>query len=239
MSLPFTDSVVHMKRKVTQDVSLSRICDLCQRKGDNRIEVKFFELPSEIKDVLSPLHKVQESLTFQELWLKYGKKAQTCIKNGEAAQKRDLSINVVDSVWKPAYKEWSQLVGRVIDGTLPLDGVDKFFGSYKDKEKDLIPELERIFNLGDGQMGIYTSQLEATPAQRASEIDQYRELRRYASAANIIWELKETLGLSGDFSIVTDLRNKVSIVISLLHIVGVFFPALSLRIMLNFTDASA
>lgn len=120
---------------------MTHIRDLCQRKDDKEIEVKFFEFPAVIKDVLSPLHKLQESLIFQDPWKKYGNKAQTTRKNDEA-KKRDLSIsNVVDSVWKPAYNEWSQLVTGVIDGTLTLGNVDKFFDSYKHKKEVLMQEV--------------------------------------------------------------------------------------------------
>ena len=209
----FTVNIDNIKKKAAQDVSLTYVCELCQRKENNQIEVKFFQLPLVIKDVLGPLHKVQESLTFQELWIKYGNKAQTARKNDEA-QKRDLSISdVVESVWKPAYKEWSRLVADVKDGTLTLASVDKFFECYKQQKEDLMQEVIRIFNLGESQTPSNTSELKATAEKRVSQIQQYQELHQYASAAATIWEFKEAMEFSGDFSVIEDLRNQVGIVI--------------------------
>lgn len=199
------------------------IRDLCQRKDDKEIEVKFFEFPAVIKDVLSPLHKVQESLIFQDLWKKYGNKAQTTRQNNEA-KKRELSVsNVVDSVWKPAYNEWSQLVTGVIDGTLTLGNVDKFFESYKHKKEVLMQEVMRILKLSESETTSDTSQLKATAVNRVSQIQQYQELHQYASAAATILEFKEAMGFSGDFSVIEALRSQVGILINLLLLLRVLF----------------
>ena len=203
-------NITHLKTKATQDVSLFQICALCERKDDLQIEVKFFELPPVIKDVLSPLHKVQVSLTFQQLWMHYGKKAQTTRKNNET-QKRDLSLsNVVDSVWKPAYKAWSQLVTGVMDGSLTLGDVDKFFDSYKNPKSDLMRELVCIFNLGESQTSDDTRQWKGIAETRAAQIQQYQQLHQYTNAADTIWEFKEAMGFTGDFKVIEDLRNQVS-----------------------------
>lgn len=166
-----------------------------------------------IADVLRALEKVQESLLFQFLWEQYGKKAQIARKNDEA-QKGELSIsNVVESVWKPAYETWNQLVASVMDGSLTLGDVDKFFGGYKKRRGDLLPELVCIFNLkqGQGPTARDTSQLKVIAEKRAGQIQQYQKLHQYASAADTIWEFKEAMGFSGDFKVIEDLRNQVSI----------------------------
>ena len=201
-----------MKLKASQDVSLFQMCDLCERKSENEIEVKFFEVLPVVKDILSPLHEVKDSSTFQELWVQYGKKAQTTRKNDEA-QKQDLSIsNVVDNVWKPAYEAWSQLVACAWNGTLTLGNVVKFFESYKVRKKELVQELFCIFKLDQSQTSSDTIQLKAIAEKRAAQIQLYQQLGQYASAADTIWEFKEAMSFTGDFTIVEDLRNQVSIV---------------------------
>ena len=169
-----------------------------------------------IVEVLPALDKVQESLTFQDLWAQYGKKAQTARKNDEA-RKRELSIfNVVESVWKPAYEAWNQLVASVMDGSLSLGDVDKFFDGYKNRDKgDLLRELACIFNLtqGQGQSAGDASQLKAIAEKRAGQIQQYQKLHQFASAADTIWEFKEAMGFSGDFKVIEDLLNQVSMLI--------------------------
>ena len=195
-----------------QDVSFHQIRHLCERKDGKQIEVKFVELPSVIAHVLSPLHKVQESSTFQALWTQYGKKAQAARENDEA-QKRALSISsVVDNVWKPAYEKWNQLVACAWNGTLTLGDVDKFFESYKDRKKELVQELFCIFKLDQSQTSSNTRQLKYIAERRATQIQLYQQLHQYVTAADKIWEFKESMGLTGDFNIIEDLRNQVSIV---------------------------
>lgn len=186
------------------------IRNLCERKSDNQIEVTFFDLPPVIAEVLSPLDQVQESSTFQDLWVQYGKKAQTARKNDEA-QHSFLSIsNVVEFVWKPAYEAWGKVVSNTMNGSLTLGEVDKLFGSYKDRKEDLARELERIFNLSHRQPFSHSRELKALADKRSGQIQQYQHLHQYANAADTIWEFKDAMGFSGDFTVVEDLRNQVT-----------------------------
>ena len=204
-----TVNITSIKEKALQDVSFLQIRDLCERKGDNQIEVKFFELPSVIKEVSSPLHKVQESLTFQDLWTQYGKKAQTARKNGET-KKPHLSItDVVENVWKPAFKDWNQHVASVMDGTITLEAVDELFDSYKNRKKELEHELLRMLSLSQSQTVISARQLK-TVGERVAQIQRYQQLDQYASAADTIWEFKDAMGFTGDFKVIEDLRSQVS-----------------------------
>ena len=203
-------NITSIKEKSVQAVSLRQIRHLCERKDDKQIEVKFFELPSVAKEVFSPLHNVQKSLTFQDLWTQYGKKAQRARKNDEA-KKRHLSISeVVENVWKPAFEEWNQHVANAIDGTISLGNVDKLFDSYKNQKKELERELLCMFKLSQSQTASTTKKLQVTAAERAAQIQRYQQLEQYASAADTIWEFKEAMGFTGDFKVIEDLRDQVS-----------------------------
>ena len=203
-------NITSIKEKSFQDVSLCQIRHLCERKGDEQIEVKFFELPSVAKDVFSPLLNVQESSTFQDLWTRYGKKAQTVRENDEA-KRRHLSISeVVENVWKPAYEDWNQHVASTMNGTITLGNVDKLFESYKNRRKELERELLCMFKLSQSQTASTTRKLQVTAAERVVQIQRYQQLEQYASAADTIWEFKEAMGFTGDFKVIEDLRNQVT-----------------------------
>ena len=204
-----TVNISDVKNQASKDVSTSKICDLCERDDRMQIEVKFFELPQRVRDILSPLHRVKESSTFQQLWEQSGKKAQTARLNDES-MKRELSIfNVVDNVWRPAYEAWNQLVASAFDGSLELTGVDKFFESYRNRKEDLLRELLCIFTLGE--INYRSNQLKAQAKERVTQIQRYQQLGQYASAADTIWEFKEAMGFTGDFKVIEVLRNQVSI----------------------------
>ena len=193
---------------VEKDVSFWKISNLCQRNDDNSLEIIFFELPPVITDVLSSLHEVQRSSTFQELWTQHGKRAQTARMNDEA-QPKDLSIlKLLKSVWKPAYKAWKEISVSTLDGSLSLGEVDKFFGGYKDKQKDLEGEICCIFSLYHSH-SVTSDQLKAIAKKRAEQMQLYQQIHQLANAAKTIWEFKKAMGFSGDFKIVEELRNQV------------------------------
>ena len=205
-----TVNIVNIKDKSLQDVSRYQIRDLCERKDEQQIEVTFFKLPSAAKEVISPLHHVQKSLTFQELWTQYGKKAQTARKNDEA-KKQDLSIfEVVENIWKPAFQDWNQHAASTMDGTISLANVDKLFGTYKNQGKELKRELLCLFELRQTQPASRAKTLQTTATERVIQIQRYQQLDQYASAADTIWEFKEAMEFTGDFKVIEDLRNQVS-----------------------------
>ena len=106
----------NLRSRAQLDVTSYQIRDLWKRLDDNKIEITLFQLTPAAEEVLPILGKVQESLTFQGLWKKYGLKAQTVRKNDEG-QKRHLSLSeVVENVWKPAFKCWTKHVASVKDG---------------------------------------------------------------------------------------------------------------------------
>ena len=197
-----------IKKKVAMDVSFLEIRTLCQRNDDNSVEIKFFELPPGISEVLYSLYEVQQSITFQMLWTQYGKRAQTARTNDEAPPK-DLSIlKVLESVWKPAYKAWKEIAVSTLDGSMYLGDVDKFFSDYNDKEKDLERELFFILNF-DRSHSITHAKCKEIAKERAEQMQLYQQIHQYAGAAETIWEFKQAMGFSGDFKIVEDLQNQV------------------------------
>ena len=207
MSFLHTVDISDMKSKASKDESSFRIRDLCERNDEKHVEVKFFDLPQRVTDILLSLHKVQKSSTFQKLWVQCGKKAQTA-RLDDKSQKQDLSeLDVIDKVWKPAYEEWSKLVASTVDGSLTLTGVDNFFEGYKER-KQLEKELRRIFILVQDSSD--TRQLKANVEQRVDQIYQYQQLDQYFTAAETIWDFKESMGFTGDFKVIEDLRNQVS-----------------------------
>ena len=208
-----TVKIASVKKKLREDVSRYQIRNLCEHQGDKQIEVKFFELPCAVKEVISPLHHVQKSLTFQELWTQYGKKAQAERKNDETKKPRLHISEVVKNIWKPAFEDWSQHAASAMDGTISLENVDKLFGSYKNRKKELERELLCLFELSQtlsqSQPASRAKTLQTTATERVIQIQRYQQLDQYAIAADTIWEFKEAMAFTGDFKVIEDLSNQV------------------------------
>ena len=200
----------NLRSRAQLDVTLYQIRDLCKRLDDNKIEITLFQLTSAAKEVLPIIGRVQESLTFQALWTKCGLKAQKLRKNDEA-QKRHLSLSdVVENVWKPAFKSWTKNVAGVKDGTISLGDVDKLFDSYRNRKRELEGELFCMFEVNTGQTTTNAKELKKTVRERVAQIQCYQQLYQYSNAADTIWEFKEAMGFTGNFKVVEDLRDQVS-----------------------------
>lgn len=168
------------------------------------------ELPSVMEQVLTPLQNVKESYAFQELWIQYGKKAQTA-RNNDERKIPHLSISdVVENVWKPAFNDWKQHVTGLVDGTITLGDVDKLFDSFKTREKELKREITVIFQLT--QSHPVTGNMHAVIGERVAQIQRYQHLCQHFNAAETIWEFKEAMGFTGDFHVIQDLVNQVFLV---------------------------
>ena len=210
MTIFSTVDLGNLRSRAQLDVTSYQIRDLCKRLDDNKIEITLFQLTPAAEEVLPILGKVQESLTFQGLWKKYGLKAQTVRKNDEA-QKRHLSLSdVVENVWKPAFKIWTKHVASVKDGTISRGDVDKLFSGYKNREKELEEELSYMFEVNTGQTTKKAKGLKKTVRERVAQIQRYHQLHQYSSSADTIWEFKEAMGFTGNFKVVEELRNQVS-----------------------------
>ena len=200
----------NLKSKAQLDVTSHQIRDLCKRLDDNKIEITLFQLTPAAKEVLPLLGRVRESLTFQALWRKYERKAQTVRKNDDA-QKPHLSLSdVVENVWKPAFESWNKTVAGVKDGTISLGDVDKLFDDYRNRKRELEGELSHMFEVNTGQTITYTKELNKIVRERVAQIQRYQQLYQYSNAADTIWEFKEAMGFTGNFKVVEDLRNQVS-----------------------------
>ena len=200
----------NLKSKAQLDVTSHQIRDLCKRLDDNKIEITLFQLTPAAKEVLPLLGRVRESLTFQALWRKYERKAQTVRKNDDA-QKPHLSLSdVIENVWKPAFESWNKTVAGVKDGTISLGDVDKLFDDYRNRKRELEGELSHMFEVNTGQTITNTKELNKIVRERVAQIQRYQQLYQYSNAADTIWEFKEAMGFTGNFKVVEDLRNQVS-----------------------------
>ena len=200
----------NLRSRAQLDVTSYQIRYLCKRLDENKIEITLFQLTSAAKEVLPIIGRVQESLTFQALWTKCGLKAQKLRKNDET-QKRHLSLSdVVENVWKPAFKSWTKNVAGVKDGTISLGDVDKLFDSYRNRKRELEGELSCMFEVNTGQTTTNAKELKKTVRERVAQIQCYQQLYQYSNAADTIWEFKEAMGFTGNFKVVEDLRDQVS-----------------------------
>lgn len=130
----------------------------------------------------------------------------------ERKKKEYLSVNkaktltlqtIITDLWKPLCSVFKEDIAKLHDGLqLPLPKVTFLFGDISD-HKVLNDEISKWCDAaGQAEKGWIR--------EASQKILDYQELCRYSYAAQTLMGLKETLGLTGDFSSVEALvTNKV------------------------------
>ncbi|KAM4890524.1 E3 ubiquitin-protein ligase RNF213 [Sylvia borin] len=175
----------------------------------------FYSLSPELKEFAHKMHAFRDSLIFQQFWEEAAQKAGEkyecdCLEEEEeeAEEEEDeeemvpeLDLDdVLDSMIRPCFDNYAMLYDDLRSGSLTLSAVDRIFHEFTNHPEDLRAELSTICGLQPAQGRDWID-------QRVQQIQQYHEMHLTLDAAKIIAHVKESLGLSGDFSILENLLH--------------------------------
>ncbi|KAM7035519.1 E3 ubiquitin-protein ligase RNF213 [Acridotheres tristis] len=169
----------------------------------------FYSLSPELKGFVHKMHSFKDSLIFQQFWEEAAQKAgkeYECDypEDGEEDEEEmvpDLDLDdVLDSMIRPCFDNYEMLYDDLRSGRLTLSAVDRIFQEFINHPEGLRPELDTICGLGPARDRAWVD-------QRVQQIQQYHEMHLTLDAAKIIAQVKDSLGLSGDFSILENLLH--------------------------------
>uniref|UniRef100_A0A674GZS2 RING-type E3 ubiquitin transferase n=1 Tax=Taeniopygia guttata TaxID=59729 RepID=A0A674GZS2_TAEGU len=174
----------------------------------------FYSLSPELKEFVHRMHSFKDSLIFQQFWEEAAQKAGAeYVRDSpeeneeddeeEIAPELDLD-DALNSMIRPCFDRYAMLYDDLKSGSLTLSAVDKIFQEFTNHPEDLRAELNTI-------CGLQPAEHRGWVDQRVQQIQQYHEMHLTFDAAKIIAHVKESLGLSGDFSILENLLHIVSI----------------------------
>uniref|UniRef100_A0A8C3MIP0 RING-type E3 ubiquitin transferase n=1 Tax=Geospiza parvula TaxID=87175 RepID=A0A8C3MIP0_GEOPR len=175
----------------------------------------FYSLSPELKEFAHKMHSFKDSLIFQQFWEEAAQKAgeeYVCDSPEEDEEEEDeeeiapeLDLDeVLNSMIRPCFDSYAMLYDDLRSGSLTLSAVDRIFQEFTNHPEDLRVELNTI-------CGLQPAEDRGWVDQRVQQIQQYHEMHLTLDAAKIIAHVKESLGLSGDFSILENLLHIVSI----------------------------
>jgi hypothetical protein len=204
-----------LQAKANRDTADVRMADICKRvpssdsSTEERIDVVFFEdLPEKFISILPRLSDSYKSSIFQGIWKRSCKSAYRERQSNSMLEGGLTLLEVQEKVWQPSIEKWEQLAQTVYDGSIHLKDIDRNFRNIV-MEEDLKNELKIMF----ATVSVEEFTRDRTAAERVSRIHRYRDLQKHIQAAETVWKFKEALGLTGDFSIVEQLRNQVSLLL--------------------------
>ena len=203
-------NVDKLSMRAEEDASRRSIKDLVQSTtvGEKVLPVvRFFGLSSEATSMISSLAQLKDSILLRQYWIENGNKALTRIAQKEQ-QKNFLSVeDVMEFVWTPSIEQLQSLKHRFLTGVISFGEVDRLLKLFDRKYEDLAKEIRIITSRNGDQV----HPLGEIINQRIEKIQQYYKLHSCIKAAGIILNFKAALGLEGDFQVVEDLHNQVSL----------------------------
>jgi hypothetical protein len=166
---------------------------------EGEIDVVFFgDLSNTFRSMLTRLVIASKSVIFQTIWTKYCKTAFRDRMDGPLTL-----AEVQEVVWQPSVEKLGHLARTVNDGSATLRSIDRNFKKVNDLEKELRIMFETI------DLDIDT--LDKTVTERVTQINLYNSLQKGMQAVETVWQFKEALHLTGDFSIIEQLHNQVTV----------------------------
>lgn len=182
------------------------INQLCTAQGPSKFNIHCFQSARPLDpirklfDFMARLHKND---LFHRVWSSTIRKT--------AHKKNELTIqDIVDEIWRPAFKECeSAILGGLSDGSIKLQAVDSYFRRYNNTEtiESHLHQLHKGVEYCYGR--VPPPRCPRWIQSAVARIGHYWTLGQYAAAAKTILELREKLGLTGDFSEISAIAEQV------------------------------
>ncbi|XP_026716672.1 E3 ubiquitin-protein ligase RNF213 isoform X2 [Athene cunicularia] len=175
----------------------------------NRPLQTYYSLSPEVKEFAQKMQSFKDSLIFQQFWEEAAQKAREEYERSEEEEEEEEEENIVpaldlDDVFRsliyPCFVSYETLYNDLRSGRLTLSEVDRVFQEFTNHPEDIKAELHTICELRPGEDRGWID-------QRFQQIQQYHEMHLTFDAARIIASVKESLNLSGDFSILENLLD--------------------------------
>ncbi|KAL6038048.1 hypothetical protein STEG23_019389 [Scotinomys teguina] len=157
-----------------------------------------YSLSPEIREIASKLDSLKDSHIFQVFWKEMAESLSTLNQDH-----RELKLSLQDAceyLYYPCYDRFHGLYENVKSGELTFAEVDDVFGDFVDKYDELTDDLKFMCTVDPQDQKGWIS-------ERVGQIKEYHSLHQAVSSAKVIFQVRSTLGVTGDFSVLHTLLN--------------------------------
>ncbi|XP_058845819.1 E3 ubiquitin-protein ligase rnf213-alpha-like isoform X2 [Acipenser ruthenus] len=166
--------------------------------------VTYFQLNEEIRAMAGKIHTFKDSYILQICWQNEAKsKAITDSNTEELTPAPDIELtadNINKEIFEPCFERYKNIYKNTKEGSLTLGEVDAVFETYKSRYEALRQDLVIMSKLQHSEDKRWIG-------RRIQQIQQYHELYLAVESAQVIMEVKQALGLNGDFTILETLLD--------------------------------
>ena len=194
----------------SQDLSNKRLNEALINLPDStpRKKKTHYSLSPEIREIASKLDSLKDSHIFQVFWQKTAESLSTL--NQNPRQLKLLLSEACERLYHPCYEKFYRLYETLKSGEITFAEVDDIFRDFVDKYGELTIDLNCMCALDPHEQKGWIP-------ERVAQIKEYHSLHQAVSSAKVILQVRSTLGVTGDFSVLDKLLNFVSCLLVLLR----------------------
>ena len=184
-----------LQKELERNITNEPINNLCKFDGTS-CQVLLFKQARELDPYLGMVWAFSQkypSDLFNELWTT---ELKAHCKHGTLT-----FDDAIKKVWTPVFRRCTEIHKQLISSKITLARVDQYFKQYSNNENMLIQEMKYI-HLAVQQCLKRNATGEKWIKGIVSKMQQHWELSTYADAAHAFLKIRDTLQLTGDFSLV-------------------------------------
>ncbi|XDB61528.1 hypothetical protein ABFV05_015144 [Capra hircus] len=157
-----------------------------------------YNLSPEVQEMAKNAYLLKDSHIFQIFW------AEAAQELSEPEENLEREIfqpeKVYEYLYCPCFKRFTKLYQDLKSGEVTFGEIDDIFKDFVNKYSDLTEDLQTM-------CALYPRDQKDWIKERVQQIKEYHHLHQAVDSAKVILEVKENLGLTGDFSVLHTLLS--------------------------------
>uniref|UniRef100_A0A8C8YXI2 E3 ubiquitin-protein ligase RNF213 n=1 Tax=Prolemur simus TaxID=1328070 RepID=A0A8C8YXI2_PROSS len=186
-------------RKHSEDLSSKRLNEAVTVRlpaSSYQPKTTHYNLSPQIREVAEKVDLLRDSHIFQILW----KETAERLSEPEEESGRQILqlVEAYNDLYRPCYKKFLALYEDLKSGEVTFAEIDVIFKDFVNKYSELTTELRAMCAVDSQGPRDWVR-------ERVGQIREYHSLHQAVHAAKVILQVKEDLGLTGDFSVLCTL----------------------------------
>lgn len=204
--LGFSVDCGEIARRHVEDLSGKRLNDVVMLRpsptSSDSERVTHYCLSPSVQKMARRIDLLKDSHIFRAFWAEAAEALHLPREEGEARLRLDLE-GAYEALYVPCLEKFCNLYNDLKSGELTLAEVDTIFKVFVNRYNHLSTDLNTMCLLDPRDPKDWVQ-------ERVRQISEYHQLQRAADVAKAIREVKDALGLTGDFSLLHVLLILVS-----------------------------
>ena len=186
-----------LREKIRQNYKQLSIRELCVKRS-GEYHLIFFDLNGEFRKMVDDITEMKRSRIFEALWQKYSNKLKD----------KEVTIqDIFNEIWLRICSKLKLVIQRFLSGEIQLMKIDKYLSMFNGNFADFEEEFKLLSSFFCD--ATHLDQVEKTLSDRMQQVKSYKKLFVARQAAQAILELRQKMGLKGDFSEVAKIEEVV------------------------------